>query len=109
MRQELVESIVSSVESSAVSPTSTAPSVKDEPVQDVAVNETTPVLVDRKSEVKAEIASPVIQDKSQSFKEEESLPAFFSGVGVGLCILLQIIYALVQLLLELVRGGKRGW
>jgi uncharacterized membrane protein len=83
--------------------------VKDEPVQDVAVNETTPVLVDRKSEVKAEIASPVIQDKSQSFKEEESLPAFFSGVGVGLCILLQIIYALVQLLLELVRGGKRGW
>ncbi|KAL7822075.1 hypothetical protein V8C26DRAFT_286543 [Trichoderma gracile] len=116
-RREPVESIVSSGDSSAVSPTSAAPSVKDEPrtpVRETTVDAISPAPaaapVDQIPEVKAEITGTVIeQDKSQTWKEEESLPAFFSGVGVGLCILLQIIYALVQLLLELVRGSKRGW
>ncbi|KAL6884970.1 hypothetical protein HDV57DRAFT_407028 [Trichoderma longibrachiatum] len=117
MGEELVDSVTSSAGSVVVSPASTAPSVKDEPrthIQDGPVDAVTDVPVaapvGQTLEVKTDIASPVIEgDKARWSEEEESLPAFFSGVGVGLCILLQIIYAIVQLLLELVRGSKRGW
>ncbi|TFA98223.1 hypothetical protein CCMA1212_010073 [Trichoderma ghanense] len=117
VRQESVESVVATDEPLAVPHTSTTPSVKDEPrapVQDAAVNAITPVPVaapvDQTSEVKTEVTALGIgRDKTQTWKEEEGLPTFFSGVGVGICILLQIVYALVQLLLELVRGAKKGW
>ncbi|PTB66265.1 hypothetical protein BBK36DRAFT_1168882 [Trichoderma citrinoviride] len=89
------------------SSSSATPSVREEPtVQDAAAPGE-----QRLERQQVEIAGPAAgQDKFQTGKEEEEgLPAFFSGVGVGLCILLQIIYAVVQLLLELVRGGRRGW
>ncbi|KAL6695836.1 hypothetical protein J3F84DRAFT_348108 [Trichoderma pleuroticola] len=49
------------------------------------------------------------QEKHQMCDEHDRLPTFWSGVGVGLCILLQIIHVLMRLLLELAQGvGKRG-
>ncbi|KAL6867007.1 hypothetical protein J3F83DRAFT_766067 [Trichoderma novae-zelandiae] len=110
-RREAAEGVVSSDDALAVSPTSTAPSVRDEPrapVQDGPVHVAAPA--EQRMEQQVEMAGPVVeQDKPRTWKEEEGLPAFFSGVGVGLCILLQIIYAIVQLVLELVRGGRRAW
>ncbi|EHK15340.1 uncharacterized protein TRIVIDRAFT_228377 [Trichoderma virens Gv29-8] len=63
-----------------------------------------------KIEAKLETVSHVVdQEKHQVNNENDGLPTFFSGVGVGLCILLQIIHVLLRLLLELARGmGKRG-
>ncbi|KAK4083622.1 uncharacterized protein Triagg1_1284 [Trichoderma aggressivum f. europaeum] len=61
-------------------------------------------------ESKVEVVSYVAdQEKHQMCDDDDRLPTFWSGVGVGLCILLQIIHVLMRLLLELAQGvGKRG-
>ncbi|KAL7934979.1 hypothetical protein V8C35DRAFT_279445 [Trichoderma chlorosporum] len=50
------------------------------------------------------------QGKHQEWNENnDSLPSFFSGVGVGLCLLLQIFHILLRLLLEMAQKmGKQG-
>ncbi|QYS98571.1 hypothetical protein H0G86_005748 [Trichoderma simmonsii] len=61
-------------------------------------------------ESKVEAASyEADQGKHQMCDENDHLPTFWSGISVGICILLQIIHVLMRLLLELVQGvGKRG-
>ncbi|KKP00599.1 hypothetical protein THAR02_07286 [Trichoderma harzianum] len=61
-------------------------------------------------ESKVEAASDVAdQGKHQMCDDNDLLPTFWSGVSVGICILLQIIHVLMRLLLELAQGvGKRG-
>ncbi|KAL6804799.1 hypothetical protein GGI42DRAFT_367726 [Trichoderma sp. SZMC 28013] len=62
------------------------------------------------TESRVEVVSYVAdQEKYQMCDDNDRLPTFWSGVGVGLCILLQIIHVLMRLLLELAQGvGKRG-
>ncbi|KAH6606883.1 hypothetical protein Trco_006036 [Trichoderma cornu-damae] len=65
-------------------------------------------LVEPQMEPKVEDANPVAEEVQGGGRgEKETLPTFFSGVAVGLCILMQMLYVILQLLLEMARGTAK--
>ncbi|KAL7943523.1 hypothetical protein V8C42DRAFT_359194 [Trichoderma barbatum] len=104
-----VDDIMHSRKHSSTSTTNTAGGTRTSVHNNTAV-ESTPPPVEQTMEPKVEAVSTVTeQGKHQALNENDTLPTFFSGVGVGLCLMLQIIHILLRLLLDLARGmGNRG-
>ncbi|KAL7792456.1 hypothetical protein V8C37DRAFT_380367 [Trichoderma ceciliae] len=70
----------------------------------------TPVTrpVEPRTEPKVESVDAVVDEgKGEGRDEMDKMPTFFSGVAVGICLLMQIVYAVLQLLLETARSTAK--
>lgn len=79
---------------------------KTETKQDTAKPAPVTSPVEPKVEPKMEDAK-LAKEKDEVQEEDKTMPAFFSGIAAGLCIFMQILYVLLQLVLEMTRGTAK--